>query len=393
MSPTSMDATEAPHRERPLALAIGGLIAMAAAVGIGRFIYTPILPGMIADGMTPGEAGLVASANFLGYLAGALLAATRLFAGSPRGWLLACLATSATTTAIMGIVDGLAAWLALRLVGGAASAVVLVFASALVLERLGAVGRSGLSAIHFAGVGAGIAISAAIAAAALAADLGWRSMWLAGGGVSFAALLAVLALVPEAPRTEAGTAPAALRITQRLATLTLAYGLFGFGYVITATFIVTIVRATSAAPSVEPLVWLAVGLGAIPSVALWTLIGRRFGILEAFAAASLIEAAGVAASVLWAGAAGALVSAFLLGATFMGITALGLIAAREMADGAGRQAVAMLTAAFGLGQIVGPLIAGFGREATGSFLAPSLVAALALLAAAALAWRIRRTKG
>ena len=64
---------------RPRLLAIGGLIAMASAIGIGRFIYTPILPPM-AEGLhlTKGEAGLIASANFLGYLAGAVAAASPL---------------------------------------------------------------------------------------------------------------------------------------------------------------------------------------------------------------------------------------------------------------------------------------------------------------------------
>ena len=43
---------------RPRALAIGGLVAMAAALGIGRFIYTPILPPMIEElGLSKGKPG------------------------------------------------------------------------------------------------------------------------------------------------------------------------------------------------------------------------------------------------------------------------------------------------------------------------------------------------
>jgi predicted MFS family arabinose efflux permease len=68
----------------------------------------------------------------------------------------------------------------------------------------------------------------------------------------------------------------------------------------------------------------------------------------------------------------------------MGLTALGLIAAREAGPGDPRGRIALITAAFGLGQILGPAFAGFVYDATASLAVPSLVAAAALFLAAAL---------
>ena len=78
----------------------------------------------------------------------------------------------------------------------------------------------------------------------------------------------------------------------------------------------------------------------------------------------------VAASVLWITAPGILLAAALLGGTFMGLTALGLIQGRQLASGDPRRTLAIMTAAFGVGQIVGQAVAGVVYDATGSFVAP-----------------------
>jgi len=120
----------------PLTLALGGLLAMAAGIGVGRFVYTPILPPMVeALHLSKSQAGLIASANFVGYLGGALLATTRL-PGSRRAWLLGALAVNALGLAAMGLTSSLTLFLLLRLIAGVASAFALIFASALVLDRL-----------------------------------------------------------------------------------------------------------------------------------------------------------------------------------------------------------------------------------------------------------------
>lgn len=381
---------------RPLPLVLGGIIALAAAIGIGRFVYTPILPPM-AEGLdlTKSQAGFIASANFLGYLLGALAASTPRLSGSPRTWLIATLAVSALTTAAMGLTTSLSLFLLLRFVGGMASAFVMVYASALVLERLVASGRGDLAGLLYAGVGLGIAISAALVSGLLYAGSDWRGLWLASGGLALAAVVAVFALVPDRGADgKAGGTGKASGNQRALVSLIVAYGLFGFGYVITATFLVAIVRDAPEIRPLEPLIWIVVGLAGAPSVIFWSKVGARIGIPQAFVVACLVEAVGVAASVLWISAAGVILAGILLGGTFMGITALGLIEARRLTSGDPRRILALMTAAFGLGQIVGPSFAGVLFDISGSFLLPSMAAAGALLVAALLVgWANLRPAG
>ena len=373
-------------------IALGGCIALAAAMGIGRFVYTPILPFMVDGlGLTQAEAGVIASANFLGYVVGALAASVAAPPGGRRGWLLAALAISALSTGAMAATESMAVFLGLRFLGGVASAFVLVFGSALVLDRLAASGRAGLSAVHFAGVGCGIAVSAVLVAGLAAVGYGWRVHWLMSGAVSLLALGLVVRLVPVGAEPEPPPAAAAGAPTdRRLVALIVAYGLFGFGYVITATFISTMVRLSPDIRSIEPVIWLVVGLAAIPSVALWTWIGRRWGNDRSFALACLVEGLGVALSVLAASAVAVVASAALLGGTFMGITALGLIHARGLSPGDPRRTMALMTAAFGVGQMIGPTFAGVAFDIGDSFTLPSLTAAAALVVAAGLVYSPRR---
>ena len=309
--------------------------------------------------------------------------------GSRRTWLLGALAASAVTTAAMGLVATLVPFLILRFLGGAASAFVLILASAAVLERT-ATQRSALSSVHFSGVGAGIAVSAALVAALLRAGEPWQVLWLANGALALIAIGAVAWLLPgdTEPARQAGrNSPA---VAPGLPRLTVIYGLFGFGYVITATFLVAIVRGTPTIRVLEPAIWVAFGLAAVPSVALWTRLATRLGIPRAFSLACLTEAAGVLASVAWPTGIGVFLAAVLVGGTFMGLTALGLVWARALSASNPRPALALMTGAFGLGQIIGPIFAGIVSDTLGTFTVPSLAAVSALLLAAALA-RASRT--
>jgi len=366
---------------------------MASAVGIGRFVYTPILPHMVdALHLTKSQAGLIASANFIGYLAGALLSAIRL-PGTQRGWLLAALAANVACLAAMGLTTDMAVFLVLRAGAGLASAFALVFASALVLNRLAIAGHGGLSAVHFAGVGTGIAAASALVAWLPLHGADWRDMWFASAAMALVASLAVTIMVPaDHPGATAPSGPKT-RLSAGFWSLLVAYGLFGFGYIITATFIVQMVRGTKEIAGLEPYIFILFGLSAAPSVALWARLGSKLGILRTFAIAAIVEAAGVAASALFLSPATVILTSVFVGGTFMGLTALGLIGAREgggdppSSDTRGR--IALMTASFSFGQILGPSVAGYVYDLTGSLAVPSLAAAGALVIAALLSLRPR----
>lgn len=384
-------------KTQPLVIALGGMIAMAAAMGIGRFVYTPILPFMAdALALTKGQSGLIAAANFFGYFVGSLIGATGFLRGDPRTWALGGLAASGLTTGAMALTTSIPAFLVLRFIGGGASALVMVFASAIVFDRLAAAGRSTLSHLHFSGVGLGMSVSAVLVSGLAAGHIGWAGLWVATGTVTLAALAAVAFMFPrgvgnrggDVGHDDGGTPPgtaAEKSFDRRIIPLVLSYGLFGFGYVVTATFISVMVRQTPSIAPIEPVVWLVVGLAAVPSVAFWAWIGRRLGNPASIALACLVEAAGVAATVSFDSAAAVLIGAALLGGTFMGITAVGMMTAREMSLGDPRRMLAMIVCAFGTGQMIGPAFAGYVAEITGDFNAPSLIASGALIVSAGLA--------
>jgi predicted MFS family arabinose efflux permease len=370
------------------------MIGMAVAMGIGRFVYTPILPGMMEElGLSASDAGLIASANYLGYLVGALLAAGGWAHGKERLAVMAGLGATAVLTALMGMTEAMAPFLIIRFFGGVASAFVMVFLTSIVFSHLAAAQRNDLQAMHFGGVGFGIAVSAGLMALLVIDRAGWTAGWSWSAGLAACGFLAVALMIDEGPAGGGNGSverEPKLPKNRSLAKIIVAYGLFGFGYVITATFLITIVRQHGGGRVFETMVWLVTGLTGAPSIWLWNSVGARIGLYAAYAVACLVEAVGVAASVSLGGNAGPLLGGFLLGQTFMAATALGLQAGRRLAPRSPRRLFALMTAAFGVGQILGPIVAGFLAQWSGSFFVPSIAAAAVLVASAGLVWSARK---
>ncbi|HKX41490.1 MAG TPA: YbfB/YjiJ family MFS transporter, partial [Burkholderiaceae bacterium] len=118
------------------AIALAGAVSLAVAMGIGRFAFTPLLPMMLADGVIDlHAASWLASANYLGYLAGALLCTLQPWIWARAGWLPPVNAPQVVrgglvATALLTLAMALpwpATWPVWRFAAGVASAVVFVY--------------------------------------------------------------------------------------------------------------------------------------------------------------------------------------------------------------------------------------------------------------------------
>ena len=385
---TTQQAT--PARVRQVILA--GMLTMAVVMGIGRFAFTPILPAMRdAFGLSATDLGTLASANYLGYLLGALAAATPLALRWRRQIVHGGMLLVIAVTAGMALTTAMPVWLVLRFVAGLASAGVFVFASAAVIGWFVQQKRPELVGFFFSGVGLGIASSGAVILLVqrFAGNQAWRAEWLG------AALLAVFLVTPSlrwlpqetlsaAAQTRSAGAPRAISLPMLL--LAVAYFLGGVGYIVAGTFIVAIV---SAVPGLEELgagAWILVGLAALPSTPLWTRVAERIGRMTSLGLAYLLMALSLLLPGLIAAPAAAVVSTLLFGATFIAFGALAVAEAQALSPPQqAARTIALLTVIFGLGQVAGPLIAASLAGPGGDFRFSLVVAGLVVLGAALIA--------
>jgi MFS family permease len=350
--------------------ALDGACALAGAMGIGRFAYTALLPAtQRALGAGDGIAGGLASVNLVGYLAGVLLA--RSLAASPaRGRVLRLgLAVTALATAAGGLTTSVAAWAVLRAAAGIASGFVFVIASTATLEVAPA--RAGTL---YAGVGLGIALSGAVAALVPGFGAAWLVLATAAGVL---ALPAWWRLADGPSIAARHPVPASHQVG--LGRLGVAYFLQGLGYIVSGTFAVAAVRRTPGLEALAPWTWVITGAFAVPSALVWSAVGRRTGMRRALAVAFLMQAFGMSLPSLSPSATAALVGAALFGGTFMGITTLAMAAGRALAPESPGRVLGTLTAVYGAGQIVGPLLAGLLSQRLGDP-APAVLAAAGAVA-------------
>lgn len=392
--------------------------ALAVAMGIGRFAFTPILPLMIQEGTVHlAQTAWLSSSNYIGYLVGALS-----LLKSKRHPLFVVLGlTLVTLTTWLASLSSFGWLLVLRFLAGVASAWVLVSISAFAINWLKSrqVVTSGLI---YTGVGIGITLTGLIcsyfifqsATATIAAQSSFSPLssrlWQYLGMIALLATLVVTFLLAKINSQFASTAaattaaaktnpskashtnPTSSSITPaklKLANVLTAYGLFGFGYILPATFLPQIAKQWLTGQSYL-LIWPFFGLAAALSVVLSQGLQRRYNnvsLLGVWRVSQIIMAVGTLLPALWQSLAGLMLSALMVGGTFMVVTMAGLqVAASQVTHYPKYNLSALMTASFAFGQLIGPLAA---LVATGKniWLALLPVSAIVLLIGVALLWR------
>lgn len=361
-------------------------VALMLAMGIGRFALTPQMPHLLSEGQFDlTAAGLIAAANYLGYLLGAVDA---MFARRPQqvlrrlhgGLWLCVLLTLASFWA-----SGFWSHLLLRFGTGVASAWVVVMITTLSQPLAAAVGRPRLGALVFAGPGMGIVLTGLLALVSHLLNQTSATLWLIYAAAALVMMLAVWRLLPQPAAARAVAAAAVSPSNRGIGRLAVIYALYGIGYVIPATFLSQMANAQFHGQWQADLFWPCFGLGAAIGVLLVSLRRHDPQTTRHWLVATLwLQAAGVFACLLGSGW-GLALGVILCGTPFLACMQLVMQRSRELAPHASQRNAGMLTACFAVGQLGGPLLAALSSHFSGGLQPALLIAGSGLLIAGGLA--------
>ena len=361
-----------------------GVLCMIVTIGIARFSYTSLLPIMQAETWLDDAAGgWLAAFNYMGYMAGALLAASVSDLSIKDRLYRLYLVLAVVTTFAMAFTDNMIVWAVLRFISGLSSSGGMLIASGLILNWLIRHHYRGELGVHFAGAGVGIIFASGVVELMVYLAQSWDLQWI--WFAVFALLLSIPAwLWMPKPDTRPVTVSGAKLVDQPpsqlfMAIMLVAYFCAGYGYVISATFIVDIVEGQVALKGMGQWVFMLIGLAVMPAAIIWDRIARAVGYLRALMMAYGIQIIGIVLPALTDSLLGVVLSALFYGGTFIGCVSLVLTMAGRFYPTKPAKLMGKMTLAYGVAQIVAPALTGMlarenGNYDLGLFLAGGFIA-------------------
>ncbi len=361
---------------------IAGVCSLLLTAGLARFAYTPLLPIMRDQaGLSYLASGWLATFNYMGYMTGALLASSINQLKVKYHLYHIGLLVAVFSTAAMGLTDHVVIWAILRYIAGLTTTCGMLIASGLIMNWLIRHQYKPVLGLHFAGLGLGIVVSG-IAVGSMVGHLSWNQQWIALGVLGIVFLIPAWLWMPSPAdiKTDAAHPVQAAPSRKWMTLLIASYFCAGFGYVISATFIVAILEKLPVLAGRGSWVWVVVGLAAAPSTFLWDRIAARTGQIPALLLAFGLQVVSVILPVATDDISLNVVSAILYGSTFVGIVSLTLSLIGRHFPNNPAKAMARLTLSYGVAQMLAPVMAGYIANATGSYHGALVITAVVLVA-------------
>ena len=344
-----------------LKVILAGAVILLVVHTLGRFIYTPLLPWLISDGVLTVKQGAdIASWNYLGYLIGALLAMRWHRIEQIRSVLPWALGINVLCTFLQTQTESFAVLSLLRLVNGISNGIVFVQAPAFILEWLARHGRASASGLVYLGVGAGLLVSSALVSLPAEMLVGAQRWWPA---FLLSVPLAIwgwrqlmrLEVAPQVAVSSKELPPSSKLLDKYSTPLFLSYAGAGMGYILPMTFLPTLASQMPEIPqSLTSYSWLVVALATLPAPWLWNKAGSKLGDTVALRINYFVQLLGVLAVLVVPGVAGVLLCGLLVGGTFLGTVLLSQRLARTLHPHQGPRLSAALVALYSVTQLAGP---------------------------------------
>ena len=341
-----------------VAILLAGIIALIIGVGVARFVFTSLLPPMLENYLTISFAGVLASINNVGYLAGSIFAVFIKDINTKVKFFRFGMFLAVITTLMLGVTTSDTIWIISRILAGFGAAMALVVGSAIVMNKLNIQNKTKAMGIHFSGIGFSILVSDLIVRVVFYFNGTWQLSWIVLA--IFAFIMSFYSMYILSYDNEVKQNSVKHHIDKKLFSpfviiLIMAYFCEGVGMVVQGTFLPDIINSLEGLEGFGSFTWTLVGLAGIPSCIIWMMLAHKYGSVNIIILAMFLQVIGIMISALTNNIYLNLFSGILYGGTFIGLVALFMNLGGKLAGNNPVMLMGALTTAYGIGQVTAPL--------------------------------------
>lgn len=373
---------------------IAVIVALMVVHCFGRFVFTPLMPYFIHDGIfNLAQATDLVSVNYFGYFVGAVLAIIFASPKYTKIFILSNIILSLITTISQCFTADFDLLLILRFLNGLANGTAFVLAPALVLEWLHQHHKSHLSGYMYFGVSLGLIVTSILVSLIAPHYLGitrWQPIALIAsilGLWSFVRLYQLKVHLPEAQNRQ-DLPPLFNRTTTPLF---FAYLGAGLGYILPMTFLPTLAEQLQPQHDLNPYIWILVAMSCFISTPIWNSIGHRFGDYTALVLTYFLQMLGILALFVFHNILGVIFCAILIGGSFLGSVMCTQRYARTLQPLQGIKLSACLISIYSIAQLIAPILTKYWLMAGGSLYLSFALGFIAFVLSLFFMWRIPKS--